>query len=386
MSPRTVLHVIPTLNVGGAEKQLALLLAGLDRARFRSLVACTTAAGPLAAEIAASGVPVRVLGKRRRVDPGLVWRLGRWMRDLRPDLVHTWMFTANTWGRLAAVLGRVRAPLVASERCVDLWKGSLHRGIDRLLALATRRILANSEAVARFLSERERIAPERIRVIHNGLDPRQAELLRPRPAAEVDDMRRDLGLPPGALVLGDVSRIDAKNGLLTWVSVVERLSSRHPALAGVHAGGAVLPAERAYARRVEEEVRRRGLGSRVRLLGLRRDLERVLPAFDLFLHTSAMEGFPNSVMEAMAAGLPVVATAAGGTPELVLEGETGFLAPVGDVERLAERASALLADPERRRRMGEAGARRVRHTFSLPRMVDATARVYEEVLEEAGRR
>lgn len=385
MSARTVLHVIPTLNVGGAEKQLALLVGGLDRARFRPLVACTTAGGPLLDEIERGGVPVRVFGKRRRLDAGLVVRLARFMRLARPALVHTWMFTANTWGRLSALLGGVRAPLIASERCVDSWKGPLHRGLDRLLALATRRVLANSQAVARFLTEEERIASWRVRVVPNGFDPRDAERLRRRPPEEVATLRRELGIPAGALVVGDVSRIDPKNDLLSWLAVVERLASRHPALVAVHAGHAVLGVERAYGRRLEEEIGRRGLASRVRLLGLRRDLERVLPALDLFLHTSTMEGLPNSLMEAMAAGLPIVATAAGGTPELVVEGETGFIAAPADVEALAGRAELLLDDAGLRARMGEAGARRVREAFPLERMVEATERIYEEVLAEAGR-
>jgi glycosyltransferase involved in cell wall biosynthesis len=105
--------------------------------------------------------------------------------------------------------------------------------------------------------------------------------------------------------------------------------------------------------------------------------------FDLFLHTSATEGCPNSILEAMAAGIPVVATAAGGTPEVVADGETGYVAPVGDVAALAERASTLLADPGLRLRMGQAGARRVRERFSALAMVEATERVYEEVLQEA---
>jgi glycosyltransferase involved in cell wall biosynthesis len=153
----------------------------------------------------------------------------------------------------------------------------------------------------------------------------------------------------------------------------------------VHAGGAVVEAERRYARRLDEEIARRGLAGRVRMLGERRDLEAVLPALDLFLHTSTMEGFPNCVMEAMAASLPVVATRAGGTPELVAEGETGCLADVDDVHVLAERASALLADPLLRRRVGAAGARRVGEVCSLRRMIEATERVYDEVLEETRR-
>jgi glycosyltransferase involved in cell wall biosynthesis len=220
-------------------------------------------------------------------------------------------------------------------------------------------------------------------VIPNGLDPLEARRLQARAAPEVEALRRDLGIPPGALVVGDVSRLDAKNDLMTWLEVVERVASRHPQLVALHAGGAVLAVEQAFSRRFEDEIRRRGLGSRVRLLGLRRDLERVLPALDLFLHTSTMEGFPNSIMEAMAAALPVVATAAGGTPELVVEAETGHLAPVRDAPALARCAADLLADPLRRRRMGEAGARRVLTQFSALRMVRSTEEAYDEIL--AGR-
>jgi glycosyltransferase involved in cell wall biosynthesis len=382
VTPATVLHVIASLGLGGAERQLALLLRLLDRRRFRPLVVCTTGGGPLLPEVEAAGVPVTVFGKRARVDPVLVWRLAAFIRRERPDLVHTWMFTANTWGRLAAVLARAPA-IVASERCVDLWKGPVHAGVDRLLARSSRRVLANSEAVARFLVARERLPESKVRVVRNGLDPLDAERLRPRPPAEIERLRSALGVPPGAPVVGDVARLDPKNGLLFWVHVVQRLAARHPGLVALLAGGAASRTERRYARRVEDAIRRHGLGDRVRLLGVRRDLEAVLPALDVFLHASTMEGFPNSVMEAMAAGIPVVATRAGGTPELVLDGETGCLAGVGDVAALAGHALDLLADPARRARMGEAGARRVRDLCGHGRMVSAIEAVYDEVLRES---
>ena len=198
-------------------------------------------------------------------------------------------------------------------------------------------------------------------------------------------LRRALDIPPGAVVVGDVSRIDAKNDLISWVAVIERLVSRHPNLIALLAGAPVLEVEHRYARRLKREIARRGLDGRVRLLGMRRDLENVLPALDLFLHTSATEGFPNSLMEAMSAGVPVVATRAGGTPELIEEGASGYLAEVGDVEKLAEKVSHLLADAALRHSVGREGLRRVRECFSLRRMVEATEQIYEEVLEEAGR-
>ena len=143
MTPRVVAHVIATLGVGGAEKQMVLLLRQLDRRRFRPVVACTTRAGPLLEALRDAGVEVTILEKRGPVDPLLLWRLRAWMRRLDPDLVHTWMFTANTWGRLAAWLAGA-PPVIAAERCVDLWKTPLHRGLDRLLARRSRRVLANS--------------------------------------------------------------------------------------------------------------------------------------------------------------------------------------------------------------------------------------------------
>jgi len=385
MRPRVVAHVIATLGVGGAEKQMVLLLRELDRRRFRPVVACTTRAGPLLDALRDAEVEVAILGKRGPVDPLLLWRLRAWMRRLQPDLIHTWMFTANTWGRLAAWFAGA-PPVIAAERCVDLWKTPLHRGLDRLLARRSPRVLANSQAVARFLVQREGIPEERVRVIPNGLDPADAERLRPRDAAEASALRRALGLPEGAVVVGDVSRLDAKNDLLSWTEVVARLAARFPSLAAVLVGGASSRVERRYARRLEAALRERGLLGRVRLLGARRDLENVLPALDLFLHTSVMEGFPNCIMEAMAAGLPVVATRAGGTDELVVEGTTGRLAAVGDVAALAEAAAALLVDPERRRRMGEAGASRVREEFGARRMVEATEMIYDEVLRAGGAR
>ena len=145
-----ILQIIPTLDPHGAEKQLMLLATGLPRDRFEVHVCALARGGPLAASLECAGIPVTVLGKRWKLDPATFFRLVRHIRRLRPALVHTWLFAANSYGRAAGRMAGVPR-MIAAERCVDEWKMSHELAIDRRLARWTDRLVANSLRGARFL-------------------------------------------------------------------------------------------------------------------------------------------------------------------------------------------------------------------------------------------
>src|SRR5262245_27857652 len=148
-----LLHIIPTLVRGGAEKQLTLLAAGLPRDQFDVHVAVLTHSGPLEATLHHAGVPVTLIGKHWKFDPLSYWRLRKLMKTLRPDIVHTWLFAANAYGRQAAYSAGV-PHIVAGERCVDPWKSAWQLAIDRALARCTERIVTNSTGVKDFYAGR----------------------------------------------------------------------------------------------------------------------------------------------------------------------------------------------------------------------------------------
>ena len=373
-----ILEIIPTLDRSGAEKQLSLLAAGLPRDEFDVHVCALTRGGPLEAELAAAGVPVTVIGKRWKVDPLALASLYRHIRRLKPDLVHTWLFAANAYGRTAAVWAGVPAVL-ACERCVDPWKGTVESVIDRRLARRTKCIVANSPAVRDFYVQRG--LPEALfEVIPNGVPPACPA------AASREEILAELRLPTTARIAGLIGRLwpqkRVKDAL--WAADLMRLFPYDFHLLVLGDGPQRARLER-FARQVD-------VGEKVHFLGRREDVPRLLPHFDVLWSPSAFEGQSNAVLEAMAAGVPVVATDIPGTRDLVVHGETGYLVPtphwpaesarVNDavVRGMAKFTAAILGDRPLAARLGAAGRRRAEQEFGVAEMVRRFAALYRRVL------
>jgi glycosyltransferase involved in cell wall biosynthesis len=363
--------------MGGAERQLFELAVRLDRSRWEPVVVCLSeVAEPFAGRLAARGVAVEVLSRSTHYDPGRAFRLRRLLRDRRIELAHSFLLVANAYVWAATRLGRgigAGPPYIASSRiCLTPRHGWL-RLVHRRAFRGATAVIANSARVEVFTRELYELPGDRIRVIHNGID---AVSFRAEAVGARESVRSELGISRDALVVGSLGRLAPQKNLDLFLEMAARLTSGSsgdaprfvlagsgPALADLRARAAAL-----------------GLVDRVIFPGARHDVAGVLSAFDLFVLTSHTEGLPNAVMEAMAAGLPVVATRAGGTDELVVEAVTGHLVEPGDAAGLTDRVESLLRDPAVRLRMGRAGTERIEREFSIERMVDGTAALYEEVL------
>lgn len=369
---RRILFVIATLDPAGAERQMVHLCRRLPRGEFEPAVCCLTRGGPLEGELRREGVGVEVLHKAGRWDLRAVARLTALMRRTRPDVVHTWLPTANTLGRVAAIAARVPV-IIASERAADVWKGFARRAADRALAHHTARILTNAEAVREFLVGRIGLPEGKIEVIRNGFDAGEFD------AAAVLPPQGALPERGEALVIGSVGRLEPQKGMthLIAAAALLRREFERPFQLWIVGGG---PEEGALRRQAAEA----GLAEAVRFLGLRLDVPALMGRFDLFALPSLWEGLPNVALEAMAARRAVVATRVNGTPEAVEEGRTGLLTPPGDPRALATALAALLRDADRRRAFGEAGRRRVETEFSMARMVDRTVQAYRDALAGVG--
>jgi glycosyltransferase involved in cell wall biosynthesis len=199
-----------------------------------------------------------------------------------------------------------------------------------------------------------------------------------RPQPETPAAREAIGLRPGDFMIVQVARLDPLKDHWTALRAVQRVAGKHPEVRLVLVGGG--PEEE----NIERGIRALGLEKNVRMLGFRADCAPLLQAADIFLLTSLSEGIPVTVIEAMAAGLPVVSTDVGGLREVVLEGETGLLAPAGDDGALANLIAQLIESPALRRQMGRRGQERAGKLFSQERMHGSYCRVYDEML--AGRR
>jgi len=361
-----ILHIIPSLDRSGAEKQLVLLAGGLARDEFDVHVCALTRGGPREAELADRNVPATVIGKRWKVDPAAYVRLKRLIRRLRPTIVHTWMFAANAYGRAAALSESV-PHLVASERCVDPWKRWHQLTIDRRLARRTDALLANSTGVRDFYVAKG-LPREKFHVIPNAVE-------RP-PASDVtrEELLAELKLPPDARLIGGIGRLWPQK---RWKDVIWATDLLKVIRDDAHFLIIGEGPQRARLERYRDLVR---LADKVHFLGQRGDVPRIMPHFDLVWLASGYEGMPNAVMEAMAAGVPVVASDIPGTRDLVVHRQTGYLVPVGDRAAFSRFAQKILEDPQHGRQLGSAGRQRVETEFTVNKMVERHAALYREIL------
>ncbi len=366
--PLRVLFVIDELDIGGTEQQILELVRRIDRSRFEPHVCCFRY-GRKAKEIASFGVPVHHEPKRMKADPGLILRLASLMRRERFDIVQTYLWTANTWARLAARLAGVPI-VVASERNVDIWEQRYKRTIGRWLAHSTDRIIANSEAVRRYLLDRGGLEPDKVVTIYNGVN-----FERFHAPCDPQVRRQELGIPSSCVLAGVVARVEPAKDHATLLQAMSLIRDRVPNLHLVVVGGGT---EEERLRRLSREL---GIADRVHFTGFRTDAAEWLQSLDFSVLSSVKEGLSNSVIESMAAGRSIAATDVGGNAEVIIPEETGLLVPPRDTTALANALARLAESPELREKFGRAGQERVESVFAIAPMLAQTEQLYQSLAQ-----
>ncbi len=381
--PVRVAYVLPDVDAGGTEKHVLELARRLDRSRYSPVLYATAGGGALAPDFSRAGVPSRILSLRlspRRVGTAgtvrnavrLATTLARLFKEDGIGIVHAYLPASNVAASVAAALAGVPARIV-SKRSLGFYKEArpVLSSLENVGNLLARAILVNSEAVARDVRERERFWDGKIRLVRNGVDPAAAAATDG--SREPEDLAA-LGTGPAIVY---VANLFPYKGHLDLVEAARAVADTVPgvrfALVGRDAGA--LPA-------VRDRVGALGLGRNVLLAGARPDPRAYVTAAAFVVHPSHEEGFPNSVLEAMAAGKAVVGTRAGGTAEAVEDGVTGLLVPPRDPPALAAAVLSLLENPAKARAMGEAGRRRVLERFTVDRMVRAMEDLYDELMRK----
>jgi glycosyltransferase involved in cell wall biosynthesis len=295
------------------------------------------------------------------------------MIERRVEILHAHDFYAGLLGAAAARLAGVS--VIACQRHMRLSDRRVHEWGTRITHRLASRVLVNSEAIRDHLLAGGRVAPEKIVVIRNGLSDiaERAALDSDGRAKQRAELLRELKLDADAKLIGLVARLEPVKGHRYFIEAASRIAAAEPK------AHFLLVGDGALRREIEEHAARLGVGDRTHLLGARSDAALIAAGFDVAVLASLHEGLPNAVMEAMAAGAPVVATAVGGTTELVIDGATGFLAPPADAGGLAQRILDALRDPASSARMAEQGRRRVLSQFSMRRMIESVERLYEEI-------
>jgi len=361
-----VVLLIPTLDRSGAEKQLTLLAKGLPRDEFDVEVVCLTRGGPFQTELEAAGIPVTIVGKRFRFDPFAIFRLRRLIAEKRPDILHTWLFAANSAGRLA--VKKTGGPKVlVSERCVDSWKSGWQFWLDRKLISRTTHLIGNSQAVADFYRT-VGVPAEKLSVIRNGI-----EIPEPLPVEDVSKLREELGIPVTSKVFGFVGRLAPQKRLKDLLWAFELVVSHGLDVQFVIVGDGP---ERERLETFAKQIR---VDDRVHFIGHREDAASLLPMFDVFWMASEFEGQSNSLMEAMAAARPVIVSNIAPNRELVSSEETGLVVPVTDRVAFAQAALRLLRDPDLATGLAESARARMTGEFAVTGMVAAYSELYRRI-------
>jgi glycosyltransferase involved in cell wall biosynthesis len=365
-----VLYLSHAFMVGGAEEMVLNLVRYLPD-RFEPFVTCINQAGPIGEEIKKTGVPFRVLG----LDPGIrrPWHLlgiERHLREIQPDIVHTFLLTASLYGRAAAMLARVPI-VVGTEVNIYQQKRPHHVLAERLLMRGTDRVVVSAESVRDFYLRQVHADPARVDVIYNAVDWSQLQTTQPP-----GGLRASVGVPADAPLAGIIARLTEQKAHRYLFDAI----AGRPELAALHllvVGDGDLRDE------LRAQVDRLGLSARVHFLGARRDLGDLLAAIDLFVMPSLWEGLPLSMVLAMGAGLPVVATRVAGIPEVVDNGVTGLLVPPADVAALGSALARLVSDRKLGKTLGAAAAAFVRPRFGVDGYLAAVTGLYDRLLEEA---
>jgi glycosyltransferase involved in cell wall biosynthesis len=384
--PIRVLRVIARLNVGGPALHVTYLARGLaDRGYETTLVAGDVGRGEESMAFVAENAGVDVVplhGLSRELSPVhdavAAWRLARIIRRVRPEVVHTHTAKAGAVGRAATMLAGPRRPVVVHTFHGHVLRGyfgevgtRVFRAIETILARATDRLIAVSPEVRDELVALGVAPREKFSVVRLGIE------LEPRVSFDGDtaDVRRRHGIAPEKFVVGWFGRMTA----------VKRTDDLLTTLAGVRERGIdallVFVGDGDDRERLEQRAHDLGLARSCLFLGYQEDVAPWYAVCDAVILTSASEGTPVTIIEALAAGRAVVATRVGGVPDVVDEGTTGFLVRPGDTHALAERLEILARDPERRTAMGAAGRERVLRRYAVDRLVDDVDALYRELLE-----
>jgi len=367
-----IIHLITDLSTGGAQTALLRLLTASDRNQYNHTVVCFYNGNSIIAkEIKKLNIQVVDLGMTHKGRIDVFFRFNRLLQNEQPIVLHTWLFHANLTGRLIGRLNNVPI-IITSRRNINIG-GKWRELLNRLTSGLDDKVIAVCEAVRQAEIVSSKIPAEKVVTIYNGINP------LPFTPASIDTSRKirnGLGIRDDELVLGAIGRLEPQKGFFDLISSLAHIKAKFNSVRLLIVGEGELRDT------LELQINNHNLSGTIKFTGLRNDVPEILTALDVFVSPSLWEGLPNVILEAMAAGKPVVATSVGGTPEAIVDGETGLLIPPRNPEALASAIIRLLKNPELRTKMGRAGKERVLKQFSILRMVTKTQQLYKELMIE----
>lgn len=382
-----IVFILGTLEIGGTERQFLELVRRIDRERFALRVLAFHCQGPVRDELEALNIPFTCLnffGLRGKYRPVSYWQLYCLLRDIvrylrheQPQIVQSYLFWANVYGSIAASIAGVPVILTGRRATMESkYQRFPGQWLQSLSNLCATQIVSNSEAARQECLRRDRFVNARKTcVIYNGIEADRYAVV-----CDISARKRALQLPENAPIVGMIANLHPRKGHRDFLHAAARVLQQCSRTRFLLVG-------RDYDIRADLERLADALGIReqVTFTGERRDIPAILAVLDVQVSASFVEGVSNALMEGMAAGKPIVATAIAGTPELVIHEQTGLLAPAGDPDALAEAIVRLLHDRDLRWQMGQAGQQRIRQCFSMEQMVQQTEALYQKLAAAAKR-
>ncbi len=380
-TPVRLLNVLPTLMSGGTEGQVMTLSRSLDATRFDLAFACLRRLGPFVKEIDDRHLPLeeyRFSSFRSATALRQQIRFARHVSRQGVDIVHSYSFYGNVFAVPPARLARTPV-VIASIRDLGLYLTPLQKRVQRYVCRLADCVVVNAEAVKTWLVS-EGYDAARIVVIRNGVD-----LTRFSGPAQPDRVRQEFALPAGVPLVAVASRLSRLKGLEQFLEAAAVVRHQSPEVRFLVIGEAP-PHDLPYLDELKALAARLGLGDRVIFTGLRSDVPTLLAGADVAVMPSLNEALSNALLESMASGAAVVATRVGGTPEAVVDGETGLLVPPDDVASLSFAVIRLLEAPALAKRLGCAARQSIADRFSIDRMATTTEHLYGDLLARAARK
>lgn len=368
--PLNLMHIVFCLDVGGLEYLVLNLIKKLNKAKYNVSICSLSAKGKLEEKFIKMGIKVYHIEKSRGIDYLLYFKLASLLRKNQIDIIHTHNPAPWFYGVVAGKLAGIKAAVHTEHSYLFAEQKRLMLA-ERLLSKITETIVSDSDKVTDFLVKKLGIHEERITTIVNGIDIDKFKIV-----VDVMAKKTEFGIAEDSLVIGNVARLEPVKNHLYLLDVFSKVIRSFPKAVLVIVGGG------SQFEILKLKAVELGIKNKVFFLGVRDDIPELLGLFDIFALTSINEGISLSLLEAMAAGRPIVATNVGGNPDVVVDGKTGFLLPLKDSEKMAEKIVSLLSNKELSIRMGEAGLKRAEQLFSLDRMVKNYENIYDHCFEK----
>lgn len=377
---KRILHIQKVKYIAGSESHLLMLLPRLREYGYNSTMLVLADAedrpGTFCERMRASGVPTEVMSMRGDIDPLLVWKLARYIRQGNFDLVHTHLFHADLYGTLAAYLSGKRIILSTRHNDNKFRNHILFKVVNRLCVCFDKKIITISNWLKKFSVDVERVPESKVETIHYGFDVNSFD--KKAKKSLPTEVRKEFNISSDQQVLGIVARLTEQKGHKDLLQAFRAVIDRYPQTILLIVGDGELEKD------LKTQVQNMGLKEQVIFTGYREDIPAIMQAIDIFVHPSLWEGFGLVFLEAMAAGKPVVATRVSAIPEIVVDGETGYLVPPKNSHLLTEKILQLLENRVSAYKMGEKGRERLGQYFTVEKMVKEIKKLYDELLYSQG--